>query len=83
MSTATLNNPKQQRIEKSSEKRIPDAFLSEADQQIFDNKLPEGAEVNADGVPTYMNLTGDSLIWAITATATCGFTLFARPSVPM
>ena len=28
------------------------------------DRLPEGAVVNADGVPTYMGLSGNKLIWA-------------------
>lgn len=43
------------------------------------DRLPEGAAVNADGVPTYLGLCGNKLIMAITVTATCGFTLFVRP----
>ncbi|KAL8291441.1 hypothetical protein RQP46_002419 [Phenoliferia psychrophenolica] len=41
-------------------------------QQI--DRLPAGAVLNEDGVPTYMGMCGNKLIFA--TTATCGFSLF-------
>jgi hypothetical protein len=67
-----------QDMRKSSAEKIPNSGVSSTYAQET-LELPEGAEVNADGVPTYYGLCGDKLIWAISATATCGFALFVRP----
>lgn len=41
-------------------------------------ELPAGSRLNADGVPTYMGLTGHTLIWTITIAASFGFGLFGE-----
>ena len=41
-------------------------------------QLPEGSRLNAAGVPTYMGMTGHTLIWAITVASSFGFGLFGE-----
>lgn len=52
------------------EKKAPPA---EAPGLELTTELPEEAKTNAAGVPTYLGLTGDKLVTAITVVATTGF----------
>ena len=66
------------KMKKNDEKRTPTPPIQEenADGLEITTRLEEGAQVNAEGVPTYVGLSGTRLIAAITATATTGFLLF-------
>lgn len=61
-------------IEKSVEERIERQRIDDLSE--LNNKLPEGAEVDINGVPTYLGLSGSKLTWALTVVASLGFTLF-------
>jgi hypothetical protein len=59
-------NEKERRIE-SGESSIDDAASTE---------LPDSVKINDEGVPTFAGLSGNKLLWMITATASAGFGLF-------
>lgn len=67
-SQVTLSHGEKAQNEKQAHNRFnEDATLNENHAQ-----LPSGAQVNANGVPTYMGLCGSTLIWAITVAASFG-----------
>lgn len=61
-------------IEKSVEERIERQRIDDLSE--LNNKLPEGAQVDINGVPTYLGLSGNKLTWALTVVSSLGFTLF-------
>ncbi|GAA6061804.1 hypothetical protein JCM10212_004860 [Sporobolomyces blumeae] len=73
-----VQNPEPQQL--APENDVAPEETQMANKEIRDaattTELPEGARTNADGVPTYMGCSGNTLIMMITATSTIGFLLF-------